>query len=402
MKIALPISSFLPYAGGMEVGVHNLAMNLIDYGHEPIVITSYSIYRELKKKKIKFPYKVIFFYPRMFYLFSINKKLGMFLSEKYFKILQKIYSFDFWHITMGFPLGVMFINYSKKNNVNNYVIRCVGEDIQLDKDIGYGYSTDIENFNIIKKYLPLCKNLISISKSITDRYRDLGIKSKAIHKIPNGVSIKRFKQLSEKDRMAKRKYYGISKDEKVLITLGRNHPKKNYSFLLKLTKEMVIKKMEFKFFFIGQGVNKLRDEISLNNLSHKIILIDTSDNFDDNENQFPSTKIINFLLISDIFVFPSVLESFGVVIIEAMAAGLPLIANEVSGSKDLIHNAKTGFLSKKNNTDTFISKINLLTKDQKIAKEMRARSIKEAKKFDWKKISLKYLKLYEKIIKENL
>ncbi len=402
MKIALPISSFLPYAGGMEVGVHNLAMNLIDYGHEPIVITSYSIYRELKKKKIKFPYKVIFFYPRMFYLFSINKKLGMFLSEKYFKILQKIYSFDFWHITMGFPLGVMFINYSIKNNVNNYVIRCVGEDIQLDKDIGYGYSTDIENFNIIKKYLPLCKNLISISKSITDRYRDLGIKSKAIHKIPNGVSIKRFKQLSEKDRMAKRKYYGISKDEKVLITLGRNHPKKNYSFLLKLTKEMVIKKMEFKFFFIGQGVNKLRDEISLNNLSHKIILIDTSDNFDDNENQFPSTKIINFLLISDIFVFPSVLESFGVVIIEAMAAGLPLIANEVSGSKDLIHNAKTGFLSKKNNTDTFISKINLLTKDQKIAKEMRARSIKEAKKFDWKKISLKYLKLYEKIIKENL
>ena len=51
MKIALPISSFLPYAGGMEVGVHNHAMNLIDYGHEPIVITSYSIYRELKKKK---------------------------------------------------------------------------------------------------------------------------------------------------------------------------------------------------------------------------------------------------------------------------------------------------------------------------------------------------------------
>ena len=85
MKIALPISSFLPYAGGMEVGIHNHAMNLIDYGHEPIVITSYSIYRELKKKKIKLPYKVIFFYPRMFYLFSINKKLGMFLSEKYFK-----------------------------------------------------------------------------------------------------------------------------------------------------------------------------------------------------------------------------------------------------------------------------------------------------------------------------
>ena len=65
MKIALPISSFLPNAGGM--GIHNLAKNLVNLGHEPIVITSYSIYKSLKKKKIT--YKVIYFYPRMFYFF---------------------------------------------------------------------------------------------------------------------------------------------------------------------------------------------------------------------------------------------------------------------------------------------------------------------------------------------
>ena len=47
------------------------------------------------------------------------------------------------------------------------------------------------------------------------------------------------------------------------------------------------------------------------------------------EIEFPSSKIVNYLLISDFFIFPSVLESFGVVIIEAMAAGLPIIANNV-------------------------------------------------------------------------
>ena len=62
MKIALPVTSFLPNLGGMEVGVHNLAKNLLSLGHEPIVITSYSIFRKLKKKKISLPYKVIFFY----------------------------------------------------------------------------------------------------------------------------------------------------------------------------------------------------------------------------------------------------------------------------------------------------------------------------------------------------
>ena len=156
-------------------------------------------------------------------------------------------------------------------------------------------------------------------------------------------------------------------------------------------------------FFIGQGVNKLKDKINSFDLSDKIILIDTSDNFEINESEYPSSKIIDFLLISDIFVFPSVLESFGVVIIEAMAAGLPLLANDVPGSRDLISNNKTGFLSKKiDDTSTFIKNINLLIKNKKIAKEMRANSIREAKKYDWKKISLKYLNLYNKIRKENI
>ena len=166
---------------------------------------------------------------------------------------------------------------------------------------------------------------------------------------------------------------------------------------------MTIKKIKFKFLFVGQGVDKLKEDINSNDLSDRIILIDTSDNFDIDSGQYPSSKIIEYLLISDIFVFPSVLESFGVVIIEAMAAGLPLVANEVPGSRDLICNNKTGFLSKKiNDTNTFIKKINLLIKNKKIAEQMKANSIRESKKYDWKKISLKYLNLYNKVIKENI
>ena len=51
MKIALPITSFLPNIGGMEVGIHNLAKNLKELGHQPVIITSYSIFRKLQRKK---------------------------------------------------------------------------------------------------------------------------------------------------------------------------------------------------------------------------------------------------------------------------------------------------------------------------------------------------------------
>ena len=52
LKVALPILSFLPNLGGMEVGLHNLATQLLKKGHQPIVITSYSIFKKLKKKEI--------------------------------------------------------------------------------------------------------------------------------------------------------------------------------------------------------------------------------------------------------------------------------------------------------------------------------------------------------------
>ena len=200
MKIALPITSFLPKLGGMEVGVHNLAKNLVSLGHEPIVITSYSIFRKLKKKRISLPYKVIFFYPFMLSLFNLNDKFGFYLSEKYFKLLQKIHNFDFWHVTMVFPLGVMFINYAKKNKISNFLVRAVGEDIQSNEKIKYGYSLIEKNKILMKKFLPECNNFVSISESISKVYKSFGISNNSIHHITNGVSTNRFKPLSLKKR----------------------------------------------------------------------------------------------------------------------------------------------------------------------------------------------------------
>ena len=90
------------------------------------------------------------------------------------------------------------------------------------------------NSEIIKNYFQYCNNFISISKSVYRRYIELGIKPSSIHKVPNGVSVKRFKPLSLNKKNAIRKKYGIANKTSVFITLGRNHAKKNYKFLIKL------------------------------------------------------------------------------------------------------------------------------------------------------------------------
>ena len=115
----------------------------------------------------------------------------------------------------------------------------------------------------------------------------------------------------------------------------------------------------------------------------------------------PSEDLIKLYKISDIFLFPSVIESFGIVIIEAMAAALPVIACKVPGSKDLVKDNKNGFLVRKNNVQEFVKRIVSLYNNKKLFKRLKKNSFDSAQKFDWEKISNNYIKLYEKIIKET-
>ena len=85
-----------------------------------------------------------------------------------------------------------------------------------------------------------------------------------------------------------------------------------------------------------------------------------------------------------------------------MAAGLPIIANDVPGSKDLITNNKTGFLFKRiNDTESYIKKIQLLVTNKQLVSKMRLNCIKESRKYDWEKVCSTYLNLYETIIERN-
>ena len=66
---------------------------------------------------------------------------------------------------------------------------------------------------------------------------------------------------------------------------------------------MSLKNIRFKFLFIGQGVNKLKKNIDINKITEYVILIDTLKEFDDVSDDLPSNKIIDYLLLSDIFIF---------------------------------------------------------------------------------------------------
>jgi glycosyltransferase involved in cell wall biosynthesis len=95
---------------------------------------------------------------------------------------------------------------------------------------------------------------------------------------------------------------------------------------------------------------------------------------------------------ADIFVLPSIQESFGIVQLEALATGTPIVSTRTDGSLELIKEGKVGLLCNVANAEDLASQIDTAFKKSWRSEEM----IDYSKEFTWEDISERILKLYER------
>jgi glycosyltransferase involved in cell wall biosynthesis len=101
----------------------------------------------------------------------------------------------------------------------------------------------------------------------------------------------------------------------------------------------------------------------------------------------------------DVLLMPSVREGFGLVIAEAMACGLPVIASDCSAIPELVDNGKGGFLCPVGDVEAFAEKINLLSDSPKLRQEMgEYNRAKIEKKFTLDRMVKEYRELFENVI----
>ena len=152
---------------------------------------------------------------------------------------------------------------------------------------------------------------------------NIGVSKNKTYLIKNGVNTETYHPLSKEDIQATRQKLGID-GEKVFLQIGSVCDRKNQLGALKLLKPILSENKSFKYVFAGGIVSEDYKESIVkfaknNNLENQVVFLGEL---------MPGKTLNDYYACADLFVFPSKSEGFSLVIIEAMAAGLPVIVNK--------------------------------------------------------------------------
>ena len=388
-KICIITPTFLPKTGGSQIGIFNIAKKLADLKKEFDIhlFVPYSNY--IKLDKSKFNFKIHSMPPKLWWVLKFNNKIAFTIFNIYFLIYFFKFKFDFTIVNLAYPTGVMFSNFAKKYKKTPFLVICPGEDIQKNNKINYGLRLNPKIDDLVKNHLRFADYLIALTKGIKKEFTKIGMPLKKIKEINYGIDEKIYYIKDSKSKI--RKSLNIAENKFVYFCCGRNHPKKNFKILILAAIELKKKYKDFIIMITGKNTQKLNLLIKKNNLENYFILNDEVP-YLDKDFKFPNKKLLSHFKASDAFVFPSNLETFGIVLIEAMACNLPIITSNAEGCVDVIENGKFGLIFNRNDSKELASKM-IKIRNNKTKLKYISKSKERIKDFALTSIIKEYRKL---------
>lgn len=304
------------------------------------------------------------------------------LGEKHFKVAERTIKnnnvkFDLIHSHFLWSAGYVGAKLKEKYNVP-FVVTAHGYDIY---DLPF---RDDDWKKKIEYVLNAADYIITVSESNLKCIGQLDIKV-PIKVIPNGFNKKLF---YPRDSINCRDVLNLPQDKKIILTAGSLIEIKGHKYLVDAIGEVIKHRKDVICIIIGDGEleNKLQKQIRKAGLQNYIMLTGGK----------PHNEIPIWMNACNVFVLPSLKESFGVVQIEAMACGKPIVSTKNGGSEEIISNECLGYLIEPENSNELA--LGLLAA---INKEWNVEKIVEhTKRYDWDIIVNDIIDIYKKIGKK--
>lgn len=226
------------------------------------------------------------------------------------------------------------------------------------------------------------ERVIAVSPQCKQKLIDLGISGEKITIIPNGVDLKLFDSIR------------VGKIPDQVLYVGRLVDFKHVDWLIEAFAQVLKEVPDAKLKIVGGGPERdnLEELVTKLGLREHITFTGLTPTYE---------AVTRYYKESEVFVLPSTVEGEAIVLKEAMAAGLPVIAMNVPGSGvlSLVRDGENGFLLEPGRPELIAEKVIQLLRDEKLRGRMGEAGRKFIEKFDWDVIAGRTLEVYQKAIK---
>jgi len=216
--------------------------------------------------------------------------------------------------------------------------------------------------------------------------------------IPPGVDTSHFYPIEQDEA---RQYIGVAPSQRMVLFVGRIEPLKGVDTLIRAMACLEFQEAAHPVYLAIIGgepdagpdemtaemarLQKLCDDLSM---GQTVIFL----------GKRAQDTLRYYYWAADVLVMPSFYESFGMVALEAMACGTPVIASQVGGLAFLVEDGKTGFHVPDGDPSILCDKLNILLGDHDLRRRMGAQAARHAQKYDWKRIAAQIRRVYEELV----
>lgn len=331
MNIGLFTETYYPEINGVANSVYMLKTELEEIGHTVYVFTTTT------PGAPEFEHNV-FRVPSLPCILITERRVGLFYQPKLASLIKKL-NLDLIHTHTEFSLGIfgrIMAKELKLPTVHTY--HTIYED--YTHYITHFKTLDKRAKAFVRVFTKICCNTVEQVIVPTEKVRDLLLKYSVyrdISIVPTGVNLKKFNpELYPKEEVLKlRQHFGLKAEDKVILYLGRISKEKNIAEIIEAMPEYMRTRDQVRFLIVGGGpeMENLKQTVAEQKMQDKIIFTGPQ----------PWDNIGLFYQLGDVFVSASQSETQGLTYIEAMAAGLPVVARKDKCLEDILEPGWNGF-----------------------------------------------------------
>ena len=377
MKILMVTNTFTPHVGGVARSVADTSEQLRNLGHQVLILCPQYDSAEFHRHVRRVP--AIDHFGNTDFSFPLPIPSGVHNAIKKFApdIVHSHHPFllgdTALRIGAELDIPVIFTHHTQYDKYSHYwgveKSTVAGRFI---KDLDFGYCN-------------LCDAVIAPSGSVANKLRASGV-AKLVETIPTGINVAWW---SSDSKALSRKSHGIPLDATVVGHVGRLAKEKNLPFLAEAVAKYLGSNSNAIFVLVGQGPceQEIFQACERHGVSKRLLA-------------FGVLKAIDLRKIYhtfDIFAFASHSETQGIVLAEAMAAGVPVVAVDAPGVREIVVDHVNGRLLPKDNINTFVDALQSISSLSPLGRhEMTQKLAETAERFSLENTVQRLLELYER------